>query len=114
MGHGGGRRCHLTCGLVDVSLIVPSLGSGLQKCPWNVVLNPAMKMVHCSWNHCSWVGGDLKNHPVPPLPWQGHLPLSQAAPAPVSNLELNIAGIQGQPQLLWAAFFFCLIDFFFY
>ncbi|CAN8190906.1 unnamed protein product, partial [Coccothraustes coccothraustes] len=26
---------------------------------------------------------DLKAHAIPPLPWQGHLPLSQAAPSPV-------------------------------
>uniref|UniRef100_A0A8C5JJH6 DENN domain containing 6B n=1 Tax=Junco hyemalis TaxID=40217 RepID=A0A8C5JJH6_JUNHY len=32
------------------------------------------------WN--GWVGRDLRAPPVPPLPWQGHLPLSQGATSP--------------------------------
>lgn len=39
-----------------------------------------------------WVGRDLKAHLVPALP------LSQCAPSPV---QPGLAGIHGQPQLLW-------------
>ncbi|XP_039558590.1 uncharacterized protein LOC120499149 [Passer montanus] len=44
-----------------------------------------------------WVGRDLKAHPVPPLPWQRHFSLLQAAP----TWPWALPGIQGQPQLLW-------------
>ncbi|XP_058690267.1 MAPK-interacting and spindle-stabilizing protein-like [Poecile atricapillus] len=44
-----------------------------------------------------WVGRDPRAPPVPPLPWQGHLPLSQCPAWPWA-----LPGIQGQPQLLWA------------
>ncbi|KAL2296101.1 hypothetical protein Nmel_017636, partial [Mimus melanotis] len=30
-----------------------------------------------------WAGRSLENRLVPPLPRQGHLPLSQAAPKPI-------------------------------
>uniref|UniRef100_A0A8C5IV96 Intersectin 1 n=1 Tax=Junco hyemalis TaxID=40217 RepID=A0A8C5IV96_JUNHY len=40
-----------------------------------------------------WIGKDFKAHPIPPLPWQGHLPLCQAAPAPVSSPALALPGI---------------------
>ncbi|KAM4895206.1 serine/Arginine-related protein 53 isoform 2-T5 [Sylvia borin] len=51
------------------------------------------------WNHgWVWVKRDLKAHPVPP---QGHLSLSQAAPNPAPAWPWALPGIQGQPQLLW-------------
>uniref|UniRef100_A0A8U8C9W7 Dynein axonemal heavy chain 17 n=1 Tax=Geospiza parvula TaxID=87175 RepID=A0A8U8C9W7_GEOPR len=41
-------------------------------------------------------GRDPKAHPVPPLPWQEHLPLSQAAPSPV---QPGLGHFQPQPSL---------------
>ena len=46
-------------------------------------------LVRESWNGLGWEAP--KAHPIPPLPWQGHLPLSQAAPSPMSNLALGTA-----------------------
>ncbi|XP_053858051.1 uncharacterized protein LOC128821143 [Vidua macroura] len=38
-----------------------------------------------------WPGRDSKAQLIPPLPWQGHLPLSQLLPAAVSNPALGTA-----------------------
>uniref|UniRef100_A0A674GZY0 Tuberin n=1 Tax=Taeniopygia guttata TaxID=59729 RepID=A0A674GZY0_TAEGU len=44
----------------------------------------------CDFNHCVvWVGRDPRAHPVPPLPWAGHLPLSQETDWKVLKLVLN-------------------------
>ncbi|KAF4800099.1 hypothetical protein TURU_048166 [Turdus rufiventris] len=36
-----------------------------------------------------WAGRDLEDHPVPPLPWQGHLPLSSP------NVQPGLGHCQG-------------------
>uniref|UniRef100_A0A674HR01 EF-hand domain-containing protein n=1 Tax=Taeniopygia guttata TaxID=59729 RepID=A0A674HR01_TAEGU len=58
----------------------------LQHSPWQVQSqNPGVV----------WVGRDCTSYPVPPQPWQGHLPLAQAAPTQCAAWPWAFQGSRG-------------------
>lgn len=85
--------------LLSLSMVNTQLGASLSLYLHHLSVYFLCQFAEISQNQV-WVGQDLESPPVPALPWQDHLPLSQGAPS-LSSLASDTPGIQGQAQLLW-------------